>query len=156
MFPQNIIDLLVANLVNVSGITHAFPRELNKDDPNGAAGVCFELWTPHVEKGIAVEIGGGFQDPTLGDYHLNIEHLVKNNSREAGAAQHYLVARNIRSMLYRDPSVQVAFRSLVHQGANFRERAMKWSLEQRFVDNKISATYYFVSVTKFVFTTETV
>ena len=59
-------------------------------------------------------------------------------------------------MLYRDQATQLAFRQLAFVGPEYRERLMKWHLEQRFAQNKIANAFYFVSGTTVTFQTETI
>jgi hypothetical protein len=150
-FPECIMDVLVDQLETIEGVTNVFRRELDPTDPNGSVGLCFELWTP-----VEVEMGGRGFDPTLSNYVIQIEHLVKHAKREEGNLQHRTVARSIRSMLYRDQATQVRFRQLAHINADVHERLMKWSIEQRFASNKIASAFYFVSGTTVTFQTETV
>lgn len=151
-FPECILDVLETRLETIEGVTSVFRRELEPTDPNGSIGLCFELWTP-----IDVEMGGrGGFDPSLSSYVIQIEHMVKNAKREDGHLEHRRVARSIRAMLYRDATTQVEFRQLAHISADFHERLMKWSLEQRFAANKIGNAFYFVSGTTVTFETETV
>lgn len=152
-FPENLIELLKDNLIRIPGVTAVVDRALGPEDADGTVGVEFREWRP-----VEVEMGGGISgfDPTLSGYVLSIEHLVKNGDRESGNKIHREVARGIRSMLYRDPEAQLAFRQLTHSGSGYTERLMKWELVQSFANNKIASAFYFVSGTMITFETETV
>jgi len=131
-FPDCIIEVLKTRLGTISGVSGVLVRPLEPTDPNGSVAVTFELWQPvQIEMGT----GRGF-DPSLSDYVLHIEHMVKHAEREAGYLQHRTVATKIRSMLYRDTDTQVAFRQLAYIDSLVHERLMKWSLEQRFAANQ--------------------
>ena len=150
-FPEGLLDTLVDRLGTIQGVSNVYKRELEPTDPNGSIGVSFELWQP-----VLVEMGGGGFDPSLSDYTVQIEHLVKHAHREEGSQVHRTLARSIRSMLYRDEATQLAFRQLAFVGPEYRERLMKWHLEQRFAQNKIANAFYFVSGTTVTFQTETI
>lgn len=148
-FPDCVLEVLAARLRTLPGVNEVVIRPLDPTDGNGTIGLTAVGWEP-----VEYEIGG--HGPTLSEYSVVIEHLVKHSDRVEGNRLHRSVARSVRMMLYRDTDTQVALRQIVHQTPDSRERMMKWSLFQRFASNEINRSFFFVSATTMNFQTELV
>lgn len=147
-FPDCIFNVISPHLARIRGVSAVHVRPLEPNDNNGALGIALDSWQP-------VEYEIGDTGPTLANYVVTIEHLIKNANREDGYKEHRSAARSIRSMLYRDPDVVVPLRGLVHEDDDTIERLMKWDVEQRFASNDINKSFYFVSITIVTFQTST-
>jgi hypothetical protein len=142
-FPDCFIDVLLEQLATIDGVTSVVDRALGAGDANGTIGVSYETWQPK-----EVEMGGrGGFDPTISEYILSIEHLVKAGDRVTGNRDCRSVAKSIRSMLYRDADTQLRLRQLKHIDADGIERILKWKIVQHFASNKFKDAFYFVSET---------
>lgn len=149
-FPNNVVDVLAEELVVVDGVESVLKRGLAPTDKNGSVGIAVEEWLPE-----SWEMAGGSFEPTTSQYQLAIYHLVKHTNAIEGERLHREIASSIRSMLYRDESLQLALRSLRANEDNRTERILRWGCTgQRYASNDIDGQFVFASVTQFVVHTE--
>lgn len=154
-FPENILDVFETKFITIPGVSLIVKRNIRQADPNGTVALCVDEWIGLEEE----QNPQGNFEPTLTQHNLAIVHMVKDGSKETGELNHRNVAKFIREMLYRDPAMQLALRSLleVSDDATHRTRPLRWSVTgQKFASNEIDSMFVSISSTEVSFVTETV
>ncbi len=150
MFPDNIVQAFKTALLTLPGITTAVGRPLRMIDPNASVGVFAEEWLPG-EWGI-----GQPREPLDNRYGIKIQLLIKHANEEEARAQHSVLSKSIRVMVYRNSALQLALPQLSETSDGVRETVLKWDVRaQRFISNEIEGEFLFLSSTEVIVTTET-
>lgn len=151
VFPYAPVEIVAPYLTPLPGVEAVVTRPLTPDDPNGSVGISALDWFP-----VDNEIGA--DEPTICRYMYRIETLVKiAGDREEGQVSSSLLARSIRSMLYRNTDVRIRLGQLREVTDGRIERVQKWGIQQqRYASNHLSGTFLFVSTTDWWVETETV
>lgn len=149
-FPDNLVAEFKTALIDLSGITAVLGRPLRMADPNASVGVFSVEWLPG-EMGI-----GQPQEPIDGRYSVTIQLLVKHMNEEEALAQHSVLSKSIRVMVYRDAGLRVRLPQLSEASSGVIERVLKWGVRsQRFLSNELDKQFLFLSSTEVVVTTST-
>lgn len=149
-FPDNLVNEFKTSLAQLPGIETVVGRALRMSDPNASAGVFATEWLPG-EMGI-----GKPREPLDNRYTIVIQLLIKHMNEEEALAQHSVLSKSIRVMVYRDADLQVRLPQLSEESSGVRERVLKWGVRaQRFLSNELDKQFLFLSSTEVVVTTET-
>lgn len=159
-FPQNIVNVLVpvVKLINPDSDTEyglrVVKRPLHETDDSESVGITAMTWTPDQE---SLEMMGGLYEPTLQNYSIAIQAMVKDSDEERAIATHSVLSSELRRLLYGAPYLQVALRELaVAYGSDGPvERVKKWRLPvQNFQKGTIDGSYILLSSLELVVQTE--
>lgn len=158
VFPNNVVELLALRMNDIDTDVEVFRRPLRNTDPNQSIGVFAQLWTPDDTslemRGMTT---GAPQEPTLQTYHGSLQAFIKDGDEERGLATHSVLSASVRSVLYRDVPLQVAFRNLsVTYTTGAVETLKRWGIRtQRYFSNEIDAQWLYLSTLEFFIETET-
>lgn len=147
MFPMNVVDEIVVSfttyLLPVSPGIEIALRPLRTMDPNHAVGIFPVIQTP-VEG--SEEFGAS--EPTLNDYNLRIQLMVKHVDEEMGRRMYAVDTTAIKGILHRDAALRGRLGALEHTFMGVRERFQKFKVgSQRFLNNDLGTQHVFLSVT---------
>ena len=149
-FPANIVETLKLSLVELDGVTTVLGRALRMVDPNASVGVFATDWHGG-EMGI-----GHPPEPLDNKYNIVIQLLIKHMNEEEALAQHSVLSKSIRVMVYRDPALRVRLPQLSEASSGVTERVQKWGVRaQRYLANELDGQFLFLSSTEVEVTTET-
>lgn len=148
-FPANLVVEFKDALVRTPSIDTVLTRALRPTDPNRSAGVYALEWMPG-------EYGIGFPpEPIDGQYVVHIQLLVKHADEEEARAQHSVLSKSIRAMVYRDRTLQVRLPQVSETDRGVTEKVLKWRIRaQRYLSNEVQGTFLYLSTTEVVVTTE--
>lgn len=157
-FPANIVKLITDRVKPVIDEDLAvFKRPLRNSDPNQSVGAFPVIWTPDME---SLEMRGGpfprSSEPTLQQYTINIQAFIKDTDEQRGLNVHSILAKRVRTMLYRDDPIRVGLASLSSASGGSTERAKRWGVRtQRFISDEIEGSWLYLSTLEFWLETET-
>lgn len=141
-FPDNIVVEFKTALAALPGIHSVSARPLRVNDPNACAGVYAMDWMPG-------EYGIGQYDPFLCRYAVNIQLLVKHMQEEEARAQHSVLSKSIRVMVYRDAGLRIRLPQLSETSSGVTEKLSRWNVKaQRFLSNEVQGQFLFLSTTE--------
>lgn len=152
-FPENVVAEITNTFRNQGLIDFdaVVARPLRTTDPNVTLGVFAVDWMPDND---SAEIGKK-HGPTLTTYVFAIQGLVKHGDEQSGMRLHSILAKNIRSMLDRDPGLRVRLGQLSEASLGVAERAQRWGVRgQRFANNEVGGGFIYLSTTEFYLQTE--
>lgn len=158
VFPGNAVKL-IADRVKPAVDDDLFvtKRPLRNSDPNQSVGVFANLWTPDME---SVEMRGGpfprSSEPTLQQYIIGVQAFIKDMDEQRGLNVHSVLAKRVRTMLYRDADLRVGFSSLSSTAGGSTESARRWGVRtQRYISDEIEGSWLYLSTLEFWLETET-
>jgi len=153
-FPNNVVSCIAEVLPAIDEDVRVYKRPLRPSDTNYAISVYGTLWAPDED---SFEIGHLFPgEPTLQNYQIGIQSLIKDGDTERALAVSTLMARHIRSVLYRNEPMRLALGSLYVQDDTSRESMRRWGIRnQRFMSNDIEGKFVTISVLDLWIETET-
>lgn len=152
-FPLNIVDVLAARLeAVVEGLsTRPLKRPLRLSDPAVSLGVHAQDWHPEGLQQI------GQVEPTLGQYIIRVQTMVKHTNEEEGRALYTSMSKYVRILLYRDPQIRTQITVLSEDLLGTRERVQKFGVrQQRFLNNEFNSAMVYLGTTEFFVETEIV
>lgn len=153
-FPQNIVDILKVFLkeqYDDEGWS-VVDRPLRPADPAKSIGVYAYDWQPTAGS----EEIGPLMGPTLATYLIRVQLLVKHSKEEEARAMYTVVAKNMRTMLARDPELRVRLAALSEVDLSATERVHRWGVRsQRYLNNEIKGTFLYMATTDFFVQTGT-
>lgn len=157
-FPANVVKLIVDRIQPAIDLgLGVFKRPLRNTDPNQSVGVFPVIWTPDME---SLEMRGGpfprSSEPTLQQYTINIQAFIKDTDEQRGLNVHSILAKRVRTMLYRDATLRVGFASLSSATGGSTEKAKRWGVRtQRYISDEIEGSWLYLSTLEFWLETET-
>lgn len=137
-FPASIVRVLAENFTRVPDVDLIVKRPLRPVDPSRSIGVYSFDWLPG-----QMQIGQA--DPGTAFYNLRIGVLVKHLNEEEGLAEHSVLSKSVRAMLYRDQTLRAEL-TLTDTSFGVIERLKDFRvMSQRFVTNEEAGTYLYLS-----------
>jgi hypothetical protein len=160
VFPNNVCSLVFARMKTIDSDLRVYQRALRDSDGTQSIGVYPITWTPDES---SFEMTGqppsvqAAAEPTLQRYIIGVQGYVKDTNEEQGIAVHSILAKRIRSLLYRDPVLAVGLQSLSVTMNGSTERIQRRGIQvQRFLNNEVQGVFMFLSSCEYYFETETV
>lgn len=144
-FPYNCIDIVAVALADIDDRIKVFKRPIDITDLDMACSVVPSAWTPEVN---SREMQGRLiPEPTLQQYVIVLQGMVKDFDEERGLRRHSQLAHAIRVMLYRNPGLQVALRQqAVTDASGTTERVQDLvQMDQQFLGNENDGQFIFLS-----------
>lgn len=162
VFPNNVVEILATRFDMIDPAVDPAPRlyvvrrPLRNSDPVQAIGVFATQWRGDDE---SIEIRGsadpGPGEPTIQRYTFGVQAFVRDMDEERGLKAHSVLAKMIRSMLYRDAPLRVGLASLSSELMNEVETTKLWGIGQtRYLSNEISGEWLYLSTLEFWLETE--
>lgn len=162
VFPGNAVDIIVPRLQTIDADLSIKKRMLRDGDGTQTVGVFPINWIGDED---SYEMNGGVQflgqpragnEQTLGTYTLGIWSYVMDTDEEQGIKVHNVLAKMIRTLLYRDPVLAVGLNALSVSMNGSTERIQRRRLgPQRFLSNEIDGVFMFLSSLEYYIETET-
>ena len=152
-FPYNCVDVISTALAQIDPKVVVLNRPLAITDADYNASVVPSIWVPDQK---SREMAGNYMpEPTSQTYEIAIQGIVKDWDEAKGLRRHAQFARAIRGLLYREPALQVALRSLTSTDASgVTERTQDLVIvDQKFHGNKVNE-YTFLSTLRIHVTTQ--
>lgn len=160
VFPNNVCSLLVARIKTIDPDLRIFQRALRDSDGTQSVGVYPITWTPDET---SFEMNGqppttqAAGEPTLQRYIIGVQAFVQDSNEEQGIRVHSILAKQIRSLLYRDPILAVGLSTLSVVMNGSTERIQRRGIQvQRFLANDVQGVFMFLSSCEYYVETETV
>lgn len=144
-FPYNLVDIVATAMDDLDGRIKVLKRPLDTTDLDMSCSVIPSNWTPQVD---SREMQGKFiPEPTLQQYVLVSQGMVKDFDEERGLRRHSQLARAIRVLLYRNPALQVALRAqAITDASGTTERVQDLvQMDQQFLGNETDGEFIFLS-----------
>lgn len=152
IFPFNAVELFVPRLQTIDSDLVVVRRPLRDSDGTQTVGVFPIIWEPDEA---SQEIGKG--EPTLQRYPIAIQSCVKDTDEEKGIRVHGVLAKRIRSLLYRDQPLRVGLSALSVSMDGATERTQRLKVRnQRYLSGEVGGVFNFLAVTECMLETETV
>lgn len=157
VFPVNIVNTLYDPLNAIDGDVRVRRRPLTSLDDIQCIGVFPLNMQPDPDSMEMRGIGSpGYATPTLTNYRVNIQGLVKHGDEVEGIAVHSILAKRIYATVARNAALRLALGALTYSDADMTERLIKWSVgTQRYLATEADGLFQFASVTELEFTTQT-
>jgi hypothetical protein len=156
VFPNNIITMIHAAIpIAIDPDVTIVLRPLRPTDPNQSIGIYADTWSPDED---SFEMSGPVManTPTLQDYRVFVQSFIKHADEPTALNIHCVVAKRIRTMLYAEPLLQVAFAQLIHTSSGRTEKSYRWGPRaQRFISNEVQGSFLQSSITEFWLQTAT-
>ena len=159
VFPNNFVEILAVVLPGIDEECTLYKRPLRPTDPNYALGVYATIWTPNEDSyemghlGMAYSVGPN--EPTLSNYQIGIQVLVKDGDTSRALAVSSLLNRRVRSVLYRNDDLRLALAGLSTTEDGVVEHLKRWGIRsQRYMSNDIEGKFVFISVLDMFIETE--
>jgi hypothetical protein len=151
-FPYNVMQVLGDGLGNGMVDHSVVLRRLGTTEPELAIGVF-----PESLSLTAVSQEIGTNEPTVTQYNLSVQNLVKSADREYAVNVSAVNSKIVRVLLYRSPVIQLGLAGLVEENLGSRERFQRLRVSrQRFMDGRIGQAFMFLTTTDVIVETETV
>jgi len=135
-FPYNLIDIMAVAMGNIDTRIEVLKRPLAVTDLDLSVSVLPASWSPEVD---SREMQGKFiPEPTLQQYVIVAQGMVKDFDEERGLKRHSQLARALRVLLYRNPALQVALRAqAITDASGTTERVQDLvQMDQQFLGNE--------------------
>lgn len=154
IFPNNVVSLCKTAFQAIDQDIMVLGRPLRPLDPQQCIGVMAQMWIPEED---SVEIiGRSPGEPTLQQYLIGIQAMVKHGDEEKGLAIHSVLSSRVRSVLYRNESFRVALQGLSAMDSGVTEAMRRWGVRTaRYLANEIDAEWVYLSTLEFWIETET-
>lgn len=107
VWPTNVVDVLVEELLNMEDVEATTSRGLTEDDTSGGIGVYVVSWAPPADAYVI-----GQADPILNVYTFGLDLMIKALDRAEAATTLSVMTKRLRTMLYRDDDLQVRLKQL--------------------------------------------
>jgi hypothetical protein len=147
-FPVCVTRTLKTEFEAIEGVDYVFERPLRPTDPNMSIGIVALDWDPRDH-----EIGQ--HDPAVQRYTYAVQSFAKNTDPAQGLLEHAILAKMVRTMLYRTESVRLALASLAETSLGHTERTQRWGVrQQRFASNESESQFLYLSTTEVWLETE--
>lgn len=162
VFPNNVVDLIYTRALtldpepNPDNRLQCFRRPLRNTDPVQSVGVFGTQWLPDPESfEIRSQPSPGPSEPTIQRYNLGIQAFIKDMDEERGLYTHSVLAKMVRSMLYRDDPLRIGLAALSVQMNGSTERTKRWGIGQaRYLSSEVSGSWLYLSTLEFWLETE--
>lgn len=162
-FPNNVVEIMVPRLKTLDSEIPILKRPLRDGDGTQAIGVFASTWLPDED---SYEMNGGVSllgqkraasEQTLSTYTINIQGYVLDTDEQQGIGVHNVLAKMIRTLLYRDPVLAVGLDALSYTYLGSTERVQRRRIGiQRYLNNEIDGVFMFLSTLEYYIETETV
>lgn len=147
VFPASIVRVMAENFTRLNGIDKVFRRGIHPIDPTRSIGVYSLDWLPE-----GAQIGQ--QEPPWAHYHVRVQCMIKHMSEEEGMAEHSVLSKSLRAMLYRDQQLRAEL-ALTDTSFGTIERLKDFHVQmQRFMTNEINGAYVYLSYMDVAFRVE--
>lgn len=148
VFPNNIVNLIYTRVPEViDPDLYVVRRALRRGDPPQSVGITAAQWLPQ-----DFEMVGQTPEPTIQRYTFAIQGYIFTPDEENGIAQHAVLSRAIRNMLYRDGGFRSGLTAMVSTdaGTNVTESVQRWGIRQvQFISTEINQAFLYLSTTEF-------
>lgn len=162
VFPNNVVALLVPRLKSLDSDLFVTKRVLRDGDPTQSIGVFPISLVPDES---SYEMDGGVSmlgqrkaasEPVLSTYAIGIQSFVQHTDEEEGTGQHNVLAKMIRTLLYRDATLAVGLDALSCTMFGAVERIQRRRVGiQRYLNNDIDGVFHYMSSLEYYVETET-
>jgi hypothetical protein len=158
VFPNNVCSLITARVKAVYPTLTVFQRSLRDSDGTESVGIFPITWTPDDS---SFEMPANPQlfaagEPTLQRYIIGVQSFVKDTMEERGIRRHSILAKQIRSLLYRDQPLAIGLAALSVTMSGSLERIQRRGIQvQRFLNNDIQGVFLFLASCEYYVETQT-
>lgn len=154
-FPSSFVDLLIDRYTVLVPGHQVVGRPLRTSDPHQTIGVFAGDWQP--EQGSMEQAGSLAGEPTLGRYNVVVQNVVKSADESMGRRLASVNGKIMRGVLYRDTTLKVSFHQLTETLLGRTERPKRFGVSrQRYVNDRISSGWIYLTTTEIWFETESV
>lgn len=156
VFPNNAVDILATRFDAIDVDLEVFKRPLRNTDPVQTVGVFATQWNALPDSyEIRATPSPGPSEPTLQRYTLGIQAFIRDMDEERGLYTHSVLAKMLRSMLYRDVPLRVGLAGLSVEMNGSTETLKLWGIGQtRYMSNEIAGEWLYLSTMDFWLETE--
>ncbi len=151
-FPNNVVDVITTAMIEIDPSLRVVNRPVQDTDYGLTVGIIPGTWSPDPE---TKEMAGGFAEPTIQRYSVNIQGLVIDMDATRGARQSSVLNTLIRRKLYRNTASLMYDPDLRIELGGYKETLSgHWDIgDQRFGNDEIGRNYTFLSSVDFSFDT---
>ncbi len=159
-FPMNIVFVLEQAIKTINPDTddeeglRVFKRPLLPTDDTESVGITAMTWTPRQD---SVEIVGRRFEPTLQNYSIGIQSMVKGYDEARAFATSSVLGSRLRRLLYGSPVLEVGLRGLAvtYGTSGPTESVKRWNIPvQNFQNGAVDNSYILLSTLELVVETE--
>lgn len=152
VFPNNAQSLIKARLDDLYGDeVLVVGRRLKPTDDTMSIGVAPDMWIPD-------ESSFEFRslEPTVGTYTIWIQSFVKNSDEEEGVQLGSVLAKVVRTTLYRDMPLQVGLNSLSVTMMGATETIQRRGIRRsQYLSTEIQGNFLYLNTLEYYIETET-
>lgn len=152
VFPNNAQSLIKARLDDLYGDDIlVVGRRLKLTDDTMSVGVAPDMWIPDES---SFEFNS--QEPTVSAYTIWIQSFVKNSDEEEGVQLGSVLAKVVRTTLYRDVPLQVGLNSLSVSMMGATERIQRRGIRRsQYLSTEIQGNFLYLNTLEYYIETET-
>lgn len=157
VFPNNVASLVAARIQMLDSDLVVVGRPPRDSDGTQVVGVFPMTWTPNEDSFEMSNPIVAAHEATLNRYLIGVMSFVKDTDEQKGIRVHSVLAKLIRTILYRDPALAVGLGALSVTMLGSTERIQRRGIQvQRFLANEVDQVFMFVSSAEYFVETETV
>lgn len=159
VFPNNVAELIyVRTKPAIDSDLVVVQRPVRDSDGNEVVGIFPMTWTPDENSyemaATPSPLAAG--EPTIQRYIIGVQGLIKDTDEQRGIRKHAVLAKRLRSMLYRDTALAVGLNTLSVSMFGSVERIQKRGiLVQRYLNNELQGVFIFLSSIEYYVETQT-
>lgn len=158
-FPYNVVQVITTEYTSEKypDVEIVVERPLTTLDASFSIGIVALTWVPGAHERAGQDNLLGQIEPTLATYHYAIQSLVRHTDPIEGLATAALLAKQVRTMLVRDPQVRLRLAALSETSLGATERLQRWGVgTQRYASNELEGEWLYLATTELWVETETV
>lgn len=144
-FPYNVVVILADRIQQLDTRLKMVKRPLVLRDPSLSVAVFPSMMEPQQN---SYEMRGPQRgSPTLEQYRLLIQILIKDTDLERGLLSHSMVSEAIHTMLGNDPALRLSLGGLQATLAGVTKRLQRWMVRSvRYLQNDINEDHVYLTV----------
>lgn len=152
VFPNNVCNLVAARIDDLyHDDLFVAKRMLMPTDGTRSVGIAPAWWEPDED---SYEFNS--LEPTVQIYRIMVQIFAKNTDKEIGIAEHSVMSKVIRSLLYRDQPLRVGLDTLSVTMNGVTERIQKRGIRRsQYISNEIQGNWLFLNTLEYYVETET-
>ena len=152
VFPNNVCNLIAARIDDLyHNDLYVVKRQLRATDNTRSVGIAPAWWEPDEDSFEFRSL-----EPTIQRYRIMIQLFAKNSDAELGIAEHSVMSKVIRSLLYRDGPLKLGLDMLSVTMNGATERIQRRGISRsQYISNEIQGNWLFLNTLEYYVETET-
>ena len=147
-FPYAAIDIIAIRMQLIDSSVTVLKRQLRGQDPNFSIGVFPKDWTPVLSSNEMLGVDYA-RSPTLENYTVTVQALVKDAVEETGLRNHSNLSEMVRTILGSDAPLRGQLGGLTVYFNGVGKRLKKWTVRSsKYYGNQIAGNNLYLTTTE--------